>query len=138
MTGIRRNGDDHGARRDFACEHYKNEKDGSELWASDKVTPFGMVKQTAQGRVRWCWSKSSTEVPGPITGPVTKFDMQQMMQQMQQRTAETVKGIVAKGRRAGTVSVQERAGTIASPPVSFPERNASKEMGMPGMARTNI
>ena len=67
----------------FVCEHYKNDKDGSELWASDKVTPFGLVKQTGKDRST-VLVKVLNDVPDKITGPVTKFDMQQMMQQHQQ------------------------------------------------------
>ncbi len=67
----------------FACEHYKNDKDGSELWASDKVTPFGLVKQTGKDS-SMVLVKVLDNYQDKITGPVTKFDMQQMMQQYQQ------------------------------------------------------
>ena len=69
----------------FSCEHWKNDKNGSEAWTSDQVAPFGMVKEVG---------KTSTTVlvkvvdnfPERISGPVKQFDMQQMMrQQMQQR-----------------------------------------------------
>jgi hypothetical protein len=68
----------------FACEHWKNDKDGSDLWASDKVTPFGMVKQVGKNDTM-VLTKILTDVPDKITGPVSKFDPQQMMQQMQQQ-----------------------------------------------------
>ena len=67
----------------FACEHYKNDKDGSELWASDKVTPFGLVKQTGKDS-SMVLVKLLDDYHDKITGPVSKFDMQQMMQQYQQ------------------------------------------------------
>ncbi len=67
----------------FACEHYKNDKDGSELWASDKVTPFGLVKQTGKDS-SMVLVKLLDNYQDKITGPVSKFDMQQMMQQYQQ------------------------------------------------------
>jgi hypothetical protein len=67
----------------FLCEHYKNDKNGSELWASDKVTPFGMVKQVGKDS-SMVLVKVLNDVPDKITGPVTKFDPQQFMQQHQQ------------------------------------------------------
>jgi hypothetical protein len=68
----------------FACEHWKNDKNGSELWASDKVTPFGMVKEVGKND-SMVLTKLLTDVPDKITGPVTKLDPQMMMQQMQQQ-----------------------------------------------------
>jgi hypothetical protein len=68
----------------FACEHWHNDKTNGDVWTSDKVTPFGMVKEVGatSGMVL---VKVLTDVPDRITGPVKKFDMQQMMQQMQQQ-----------------------------------------------------
>ena len=66
----------------FVCEHYKNDLKGSELWASDKVTPFGMVKQVGKSD-SIILVKILSDVPDKITGPVTKFDPQQFMQQRQ-------------------------------------------------------
>jgi hypothetical protein len=68
----------------FSCEHWRNEKRNSDIWTSDKVTPFGMVKEVNPngGMVL---TKVITDAQERITGPVTKFDMQQMMQQMQQQ-----------------------------------------------------
>ena len=66
----------------FVCEHYKNEKNGSEMWASEKVSPFGMVKMVSKTETM-VLAKQLTDVQDRITGPVTKFDPQMMMQQMQ-------------------------------------------------------
>ena len=66
----------------FMCEHWKNDKNGSDLWASDKITPFGMVKEVSKSETVTL-TKLLTDVPDRITGPVTKFDPQMMMQQMQ-------------------------------------------------------
>jgi hypothetical protein len=66
----------------FTCEHWKNDKNGSELWASDKVSPFGMVKQVSKDDTM-VLTKVLSDVPDRITGPVSKFDPQMMMQQMQ-------------------------------------------------------
>ncbi len=71
----------------FTCEHWKNEKNGSEIWASDKITPFGMVKEVGKNQ-SMVLTKLLTDVPDRITGPVTKFDPQMMMQQMQREHAQ--------------------------------------------------
>jgi hypothetical protein len=69
----------------FSCEHWKNEKNGSEAWTSDKVVPFGMVKESGKDS-SMVLLKVIDDFPERITGPVKQFDMQQMMQQqMQQR-----------------------------------------------------
>jgi hypothetical protein len=67
----------------FSCEHYKNEKDGSDLWVSDKVTPFGLVKQTGKDS-SMVLVKVLDNYQDKISGPVTKFDLQQMLQRSQQ------------------------------------------------------
>lgn len=66
----------------FSCEHWKNDKTGAEAWTSDKVTPFGLVKQKGKDD-SMVLVKILDSVPDRITGPVKKFDMQEMMQQMQ-------------------------------------------------------
>jgi hypothetical protein len=68
----------------FVCEHWKNDKDGSEVWTSDKVTPFGLVKEVRKDHTM-VLVKLLDNVPDRITGPVKKFDLQQMMQQRQQQ-----------------------------------------------------
>jgi hypothetical protein len=68
----------------FSCEHWKNEKTGDEAWTSDKVTPFGMVKEVGKDS-SMTLTNILDSVPDRITGPVKQFDMQQMMQQMQQQ-----------------------------------------------------
>ena len=72
----------------FSCEHWSNPKNHSEIWTSDKVTPFGMVKESHSdgGQVL---VKVLDSFPDRITGPVRQFDMQQMMQQMQQRRQQS-------------------------------------------------
>jgi hypothetical protein len=74
----------------FSCEHWKNDKDGSEAWTSDKVTPFGMVKEVGPSS-SMVLVKVLDSVPDRITGPVKQFDMQQMMQQMQQQRQQQPK-----------------------------------------------
>jgi hypothetical protein len=65
----------------FSCEHWKNDKNDGQAWSNDKVTPFGMVKEV-NGHTSMVLTKILTEVQDHITGPVQKFDPQQMMQQM--------------------------------------------------------
>lgn len=68
----------------FACEHWKNDKTGAEMWASDKVTPFGLVKEVGKSNTM-VLTKLLTDVQDKITGPVRKFDPQSMMQDRQQQ-----------------------------------------------------
>ncbi len=68
----------------FSCEHWKNEKNNSEVWTNDKVTPFGMVKEVSPNNTMTL-TKVLTDMPDQITGPVQKFDPQMMMQQRQQQ-----------------------------------------------------
>jgi hypothetical protein len=68
----------------FTCEHWKNDN-GGEVWTSEKVTPFGMVKEIGTDH-SMVLVKVLSDFSDKITGPVQKFDPQLMMQQrMQQR-----------------------------------------------------
>jgi hypothetical protein len=67
----------------FSCDHLKNDKDGSEIWTSDKVAPYGLVKRTAKDGTT-VLVKVLDDYQDRITGPVRQFDVQQMMQQRQQ------------------------------------------------------
>jgi hypothetical protein len=69
----------------FSCEHWRNDKNHSEIWTTDKVTPFGMVKEINANGSGQVLSKIVDNATDRITGPVKQFDMQQMMQQMQQQ-----------------------------------------------------
>jgi len=68
----------------FTCEHWKNDKNGSEVWTSDTVPSYGVVKEVSNNRTM-VLVKVIDNYADKITGPVQKFDMQQMMQQMQQQ-----------------------------------------------------
>jgi hypothetical protein len=68
----------------FSCEHWKNDKNNSEVWTNDKVTPFGMVKEVSPNNTM-VLTRILTDMPDQITGPVQKFDPQMMMQQRQQQ-----------------------------------------------------
>ncbi|HTZ46125.1 MAG TPA: hypothetical protein VMH20_00935 [Verrucomicrobiae bacterium] len=66
----------------FSCEHWKNDKTGDEVWTSDKVSPFGVVKSSSKDS-SMVLVKVLSDYQDRITGPVQKFDPQMMMQQMQ-------------------------------------------------------
>lgn len=68
----------------FSCEHWRNDKNNSDIWTSDKVSPFGAVKETSPNHTM-VLLRTFSDAPDRIKGPVQKFDMQQMMQQMQQQ-----------------------------------------------------
>ena len=68
----------------FSCEHWKNDKTGAEVWTSDKVSPYGMVKEVSKDQ-SMLLVKVLNDYPDRITGPVRKFDPKMMMQQMQQQ-----------------------------------------------------
>jgi hypothetical protein len=65
----------------FACQFWKNDA-GDKIWVSDKVTPFGMVKQVTKSETR-VLLKLVTDAQDQITGPVKVFDPQEMMRQHQ-------------------------------------------------------
>jgi hypothetical protein len=69
----------------FSCEHWRNDKTHAEAWTSDKVTPFGMVKEISSNGDIQVLGKVLDNATDRITGPVKQFDMQEMIQQMQQQ-----------------------------------------------------
>ena len=69
----------------FSCEHWRNDKAHGDVWTSDKVIPFGMVKEISGNGNTQVLSKILDNATDRITGPVRQFDMQQMMQEMQQQ-----------------------------------------------------
>jgi hypothetical protein len=68
----------------FVCEHLHNDKTNADLWASDKVTPFGMVKQVDSNQT-FVLTKVIPDFQDRITGPVKQFDPQAFRQQMMQK-----------------------------------------------------
>jgi len=75
----------------FTCQHWKKNDGKGEIWASDKVSPFGMVKEI-DGHSTNVLVKVITDAKDHITGPVSPFDpqafrqlmMEQMMKERQQ------------------------------------------------------
>jgi hypothetical protein len=68
----------------FSCEHWRNDKKNSDIWTSDKVSPFGMVKEVSPSS-SMVLTKVLSDYPERITGPVTQFDPQAMREQMMQQ-----------------------------------------------------
>jgi hypothetical protein len=58
----------------FTCSHWKKNDGTNEVWASDTVSPFGMVKSVGSGRTE-VLVKVLTGVKDHITGPVSTFQM---------------------------------------------------------------
>ena len=73
----------------FSCDHWHNDKTNADVWTSDKVVPFGMVKSVSPKGGTELLVKTLDNAPDRITGPVKQFDMQEMMQQMQQRRQQS-------------------------------------------------
>ena len=80
----------------FSCKHWKKDKSAgdtgdSDIWTSEKISPFGVVKEVSPGRTM-VLVKLITDAQDHITGPVKTFDpddikrqMMEKMQQMQQQ-----------------------------------------------------
>jgi len=73
----------------FSCKHWKKDKGPndigeSELWTSDKVSPFGMVKEVSPSHTM-VLVKLITDATDHITGPVKTFDPAEMQRQMMER-----------------------------------------------------
>lgn len=62
----------------FSCEHYKMKDGSADVWVSDKVSPWGLVK--SQGKdSSMVLTKVITDAKDHITGTPKKFDPMQMM-----------------------------------------------------------
>jgi hypothetical protein len=70
----------------FTCQHWKKNDGKNEIWANDRISPFGMVREVTPGTTR-VLVKVITDAKDHITGTVTPFDplafRQMMMEQMQ-------------------------------------------------------
>lgn len=65
----------------FNCAHWQKDDGKSDVWTSDKVSPFGMVKMVDE-RQTMTLTKIITDAKDHITGPVMQFDPQAFRQQM--------------------------------------------------------
>lgn len=62
----------------FSCEHYRMKDGSADVWVSDKVAPWGLVK--SQGKdSSMVLTKVITDATDHITGTPRKFDPMQMM-----------------------------------------------------------
>jgi hypothetical protein len=73
----------------FSCKHWKKDKSAgdtgdSDIWTSDKISPFGVVKEVSPGRTM-VLVKLITDAQDHITGPVTTFDPDEMKRQMMEK-----------------------------------------------------
>jgi hypothetical protein len=62
----------------FSCEHYRMKDGSSDVWISEKVAPWGMVK-TQSKDTTMVLAKVITDAKDHITGTPKKFDPMQMM-----------------------------------------------------------
>jgi hypothetical protein len=66
----------------FSCEHYRAKDGSSDVWVSDKVAPWGLVKM--QGKTNsMVLTRVITDAKDHITGTPKKFDPMQMMRDRQ-------------------------------------------------------
>jgi len=66
----------------FSCVHWKKSDGKGDLWASDKISPFGMVKNVEPNSTM-VLVKIITDGKDHITGPVQPFNPQALGQMMQ-------------------------------------------------------
>jgi hypothetical protein len=66
----------------FSCEHYRAKDGTSDVWVSDKVAPWGLVKMQGKDN-SMVLTKVITDAQDHITGTPKKFDPMQMMRQSQ-------------------------------------------------------
>jgi len=62
----------------FACQHYRAKDGSSEIWISDKISPWGLVK-TQSKTSSMVLTKVITDATDHITGTPKKLDPSQMM-----------------------------------------------------------
>jgi hypothetical protein len=68
----------------FSCTHWQREDGKGDVWVSDKVSPFGMVKSVTEHDTMTL-TKIITDAKDHITGPVKQFDPQALKQQMMEK-----------------------------------------------------
>ncbi len=66
----------------FTCEHYRAKDGTGDVWVSEKVSPWGLVKMQDKNR-SMVLTKAITDAKDHITGTPKKFDPMQMMRQSQ-------------------------------------------------------
>jgi hypothetical protein len=66
----------------FSCEHVRQKDGSSDVWISDKVSPWSLVKYQ-DSKSTMILTKVITDAKDRITGTPTKFDPMQMMRNRQ-------------------------------------------------------
>jgi hypothetical protein len=66
----------------FSCQHIRDKDGSSDVWISDKVSPWSLVKYQ-DGKSTMVLTKVITDAKDRITGTPTKFDPMQMMRNRQ-------------------------------------------------------
>lgn len=87
---IHNNGEDIGSESvavpagTFQCEHWRMKDGSGDVWVSDKVSPFGLVKYQGNKSNSMVLTKVVSDAKDKISGTPIPFDPMKMMQQMQQ------------------------------------------------------
>ena len=68
----------------FLCDHWAKDDGKGDVWASSKVTPMSLVKETTPTN-SMILMKAITDAKDHITGTPTKFDPEMMKRQMMQQ-----------------------------------------------------
>jgi hypothetical protein len=71
----------------FTCEHYRAKDGTSDVWISEKVAPWGLVKMQGKDD-SMVLTKVITDAKDHITGTPKKFDPMQMMRDRQGQQAQ--------------------------------------------------
>jgi hypothetical protein len=66
----------------FTCQHYRAKDGSADVWTSDKVAPWGLVKMQGKNN-SMVLTKVITDAKDHITGTPKKFDPMQMMRKGQ-------------------------------------------------------
>jgi hypothetical protein len=64
----------------FSCQHWRTTQDGTDVWISDKVTPWGLVKMSEKDGSSMTLARLITDAKTHITG--TPVSMEEMMKGM--------------------------------------------------------
>jgi len=68
----------------FSCAHWQKEDGKGDVWVSDKISPFGMVKMVDEHQTMTL-TKIISDAKDHITGPVKQFDPEALRQQMMEK-----------------------------------------------------
>lgn len=66
----------------FVCQHYRSKDKASDLWLSEKVPPYGLVKMTSKD-TNMTLVRVLTDAKSKIKGTPQKFDPMEMMRRQQ-------------------------------------------------------